>query len=100
MPLAVGVKFCGGCTPAYDRVAVAGFLEKELEGIVRFSPHHQGDPDIILIIAGCRTACVDPSPFNGRQVFLITGAGDAERFINLIRTGVFKWTGRRCTRAE
>jgi len=32
----VGLKYCGGCNPEYDRVALVRHIEKSLQGKVEF----------------------------------------------------------------
>ena len=36
--LKVGIKYCGGCNPGYDRVALADYIKKSLHGRVEFVP--------------------------------------------------------------
>ncbi len=55
--LTVGVKYCGGCNPRYDRVA----LVEELAAAVpaaRFVPARAGEPcGALLVVCGCAAAC-------------------------------------------
>ncbi len=77
----IGVKYCGGCNPQYDRVAVVEGLQKRLEGRAEFvSPDHDGI-DLILAVEGCATACADLSPFEGKRIFVITCPEDVARFV-------------------
>lgn len=51
------LKFCGGCNPRYDRTAFASQIEEA------FPEHHfqreYADPDLSLVICGCKAACAD-----------------------------------------
>ena len=57
--LKVGIKYCGGCNPYYDRVALVKEIEARLNGQVQFVSHQAADSDLILAIEGCRTATMD-----------------------------------------
>lgn len=59
----VGVKYCGGCNPRYDRVEAVKALA------VRF-PMHEFLPaaqvsslDVLLVMSGCSVGCADVSGF-------------------------------------
>jgi len=54
--LKIGVKFCGGCNPRYDRKA---FLKKieEAKAEYNFTYNLEEEYDILLIICGCKSAC-------------------------------------------
>ena len=81
MAIKVGVKYCGGCNPQYDRVEVVEALQKRLEGRAEFvSPDHDRI-DLILAVEGCSTACADLSPFEGKRIFVITCPEYVERFV-------------------
>ena len=52
----VGVKYCGGCNPQYDRVQLVGKIEGCLQGKAELvSPESKG-LDIVLAVQGCGTA--------------------------------------------
>lgn len=77
----VGLKYCGGCNPRYDRVETLRRISDELGGTVRFvSPD---DPGVgsVLVVMGCETACADLSSLKDRRIWIITGRGDADAWI-------------------
>lgn len=54
----IGVKYCGGCNPFYDRKAEVEKLERNLENAC-FEPVKQGETyDRILFVCGCQRACI------------------------------------------
>jgi hypothetical protein len=56
-------------------------LQKKFEGATEFvSPDHAGI-DLILAMEGRATACADLNPFEGKHIFVITCAKDAEKFV-------------------
>ena len=80
-PLKVLVKYCGGCNPEYDRVAVKNQIEKCLRDRVLFVSPESDDKEMILVILGCKISCADLSPFQGLKIRKITSVEDAEKFI-------------------
>ena len=79
--LRVGIKYCGGCNPDYDRVALVRQIEKRLEGKVEFISHENADLDLVLAVEGCKTACADLSSCDGKKIRMISQSEDAEGFI-------------------
>ncbi|MDR2391231.1 MAG: hypothetical protein LBE84_06105 [Planctomycetota bacterium] len=63
----VGIKYCGGCNPRYDRVAAAKTLARDFPRHDFLGVHGVADPDVLLVFCGCRTACVDVSGLHPKQ---------------------------------
>ena len=84
--LKVGIKYCGGCNPYYDRVALVKRTERRLKGKVAFVSAADDDVDLVLAVEGCNTACADLSSFDGKKIRIITQIEDADDFIREIST--------------
>ena len=82
--LKVGIKYCGGCNPDYDRVALFKSIEERLKGQAQFVSTHEADINLILAVEGCRTACADLSSFDGKKIRIINQIEDADDFIQEI----------------
>jgi hypothetical protein len=81
----VGLKYCGGCNPEYDRVALVRHIKESLQGKVKFvSPESEG-VEFLLAVEGCGTACADLSAFQGMEIRMITTIEAGKRFIQEIR---------------
>ena len=80
----VGIKYCGGCNPYYDRVALSQSIEDRLKGYVQLVDADNANNALILVLEGCQTACDDLSKFDGRKIRVITCPEDAEDFIQEI----------------
>lgn len=78
----LGLKYCGGCNPTFDRVALVKIIADRLNGLVRLVPGNDSRARHVLIVAGCRSACMDTAPFAGRRVHLLSAAGDLEPMID------------------
>ena len=79
--LKVAIKYCGGCNPGYDRVALADFIKNSLHGRVDFVALDSEIVDLILAVEGCKTCCADLSAFEGKQIFFIAQIEDAGKFL-------------------
>jgi len=78
------VKYCGGCNPTYDRVAVVKRLERALEEEAEFVSFTEEDLDLVLVVCGCETACVDVSAFKPAPVRVVSSVPDADGFVTEI----------------
>jgi len=81
----IGVKYCGGCNPEYDRVAAVEYMQEQLQDTVAFVAPETDGVDLILAVEGCSTACADLSAFQGMEVKMITCLEDVERFLKEIQ---------------
>lgn len=86
--LKIGVKYCGGCNPNYDRVALVKRIEERLRGKASLVWADSEGISLVLVVAGCSTACADVSPFEGMEVRVITCPEDAELFIRHVEAAV------------
>jgi len=84
----VGLKYCGGCNPEYDRVALVRHIEESLQGKVELVTPESEGVGLILAVEGCSTACADLSAFQGMEVRIIYNIEDGEEFIKEIRKRV------------
>jgi len=84
----VGLKYCGGCNPEYDRVALVRHIQESLQGRVEFVTPGSEGVGLILAVGGCSIACADLSAFQGMDIRVITNIDGAKRFIKAIRAQV------------
>ncbi|MBN1656492.1 MAG: hypothetical protein JXA30_22165 [Deltaproteobacteria bacterium] len=83
----IGLKYCGGCKPEYDRVKAVALIKERLKGRVELVSYEDVSTEGTLVVTGCPTACVDLQPFQGRPLWLVTNLQEAERFIEAMRQG-------------
>ena len=77
----VAIKYCGGCNPDYDRVALVKYIEKSLHGKVEFVSAEDENINLVLAVEGCKTACADLNAFKGIKIRFITKIEDAEELL-------------------
>ena len=64
----IGVKYCGGCNPRYDRVALVERIRRErqedtFEGAIPGVCYDQ-----LLVVCGCSAQCADRTGLEGREI--------------------------------
>jgi len=83
--LKIGLKYCGGCNPNYDRGSMAEKIRRELNDLANFVTIIDDTVDRVLSIQGCDVSCADLRPFKDYNVQIINSIDDAEAFIEEIR---------------
>lgn len=83
--LRIGVKFCGGCHPAYDRIEAFSMIKNELQNQAQFISYEDTDADLILVVMGCPSACVDTKDFEQHRLRIVKSFTEAEAFISEVR---------------
>ncbi len=76
----VGIKYCGGCNPRYDRVAEVTRLKAQFPGAEFVSASGNPDCDFVLVVCGCPAACVDTEGLKAKaEMFTLWKPEDMER---------------------
>jgi hypothetical protein len=57
MPKKIGLKYCGGCNPRYDRVAMMDRIRVRLGRRCLFLRPDRSDLEGMVIVNGCPTEC-------------------------------------------
>lgn len=81
----VGIKYCGGCNPEYDRAALVEMLKRRLAGRVEFVAYDAGNVDKVLAVEGCPTACADLSGIDNCEIIIIKSPEEANRVIQKLK---------------
>lgn len=90
-PLRLGLKYCGGCSPRYDRVEWVSELEKAMHGGIELRSYDDPDVDAVLVVMGCESACVDLSLFGGKTVYTVSAEKQLDQIIRLLKEEGAKW---------
>lgn len=85
LKLRVGIKYCGGCNPEYDRVAIVEHIRQSLKDKIEIVGAESEDVDLILSVNGCSTACADLKSFENLKIHTITSMEDSNKFIKRTR---------------
>jgi len=81
----VRIKYCGGCNPDYDRVALVEEMKERLSGTVEWASSDADPCDLVVAVHGCETACADLTAFDGYEIHHIACPEDANPLIEQMR---------------
>lgn len=90
-PLRLGLKYCGGCSPRYDRVEWVTKFENAMGDSIELRGFDDPDVDAVLVVMGCESACVDLSPFDGKPVFTVSAEKQTDQIIRRLEEEMSKW---------
>lgn len=84
----IGVRYCGGCNPRYDRVAAVGRLARLLPGW-ELVPVQPGTAyPAVLVVCGCPARCAGTADLDAPLAYLKSGeeiGPAAEELARLLR---------------
>lgn len=85
----VGVKFCGGCNPRYDRGKALADIKKEMQGQAEFVVAEEGgEYDYLLVIGGCTNCCASYSQYKAQNdTIRMWDNGHIENTISKLKNG-------------
>lgn len=64
----VGVKFCGGCNPRYDRGKALETMKEQMQGKAEFVIAEEGkEYDVLLVIGGCTNCCASYCQYKSKN---------------------------------
>lgn len=72
----IGIKYCGGCNPTFNRREIVEKLIDEFENVYVEPADKKKDYDILLIVSGCLNACVNHTHLNGRHRVSVSSVND------------------------
>ena len=55
----IGIKYCGGCNPRYDRLEIAKRLKKDYPEELYVHATGEKDLDLVIVLCGCTAECAD-----------------------------------------
>ena len=69
----VSIKFCGGCNPNIDRVAVAEKVKIQLENLGIAVNYNDLNAEFIVYINGCKVSCASRQVAENQECAIIAG---------------------------
>ena len=85
----IGVKFCGGCNPRYDRGKAFEAIKQQLDGTAELAIAEEGtEYDILLVIGGCTNCCASYGQYRAKNdTILMWDENHIEDIIMKIKNG-------------
>ena len=88
----VGLRYCGGCNPCFDRLEVVGRILEAAAGRIPWSLREEEECSLLLIVNGCDRGCAEeeirtrvPAP---RFLSLRSGKRSPEEIVSLLLRGL------------
>ena len=76
MAITVGIKYCGGCNPLYNRTKYAQDLIKEHEEWDFCDADENEVYDKLYVICGCDRRCAKYTGYNAKEYVIATNTGE------------------------
>jgi hypothetical protein len=83
----IGIKYCGGCNPGYERVEMIQRVQFRFNDRFLFLRHDEPDIDVLVLMSGCHRACAGKD-LNTAKIPLcsVTGENDFDNLINWLKS--------------
>lgn len=81
----IGVKFCGGCNPHYDRTAILNKLIEIFKEDKFEYAKNNNIYDVVIVLNGCSRACSDHSSLKGKEKIFINSEEDYIKAFNILK---------------
>jgi hypothetical protein len=84
-PKRIGVKYCGGCNPTYERVNMLQQVQSLFKGQLIFLRHDEPDIEVIVLLSGCHRACAGQDLHSTEiSCYSVTGENGLEHLIDCL----------------
>lgn len=67
----IGIKYCGGCNPKYDRVAFANRVKEQYRHCEVKAVNSNETFDCVVVVSGCHAACASLTDISTSMGFVI-----------------------------
>ncbi len=83
----IGIKYCGGCNPGYERVEMMERVQFRFSDRFLFLRHDEPDIDALILTCGCPRACAGENLDIAKiPQCLITGEDDLHSLIDWLKS--------------
>ncbi len=84
--MTIGIKYCGGCNPRYDRKGFLDRIKKDLQNTPSLAfTVDLSSADLIIKLSGCSNACVSEKHDAMKPLIHITDSTDYDSTLALIK---------------
>jgi len=85
----IGIRYCGGCNPRYDRVGYVRKLQAEYPEFEFVNARDGEEYEAVLVVCGCLAQCAEHGTLTVRKGKVLLGAADhfkkTEAFLHSIK---------------
>jgi len=82
----IGIKYCGGCNPRYDRADLVSKLKKYIGDVHTIETAKQGIIyDVVVVLSGCTSACASHQKLETKhEKIFVSSESDYIKLLNII----------------
>jgi len=82
----VGLKYCGGCNPSYERVEMFQRIQSQFKGQLLFLRHDEPHIDVMVFLSGCHRACAAQDLNRPIPHYSVTGENNVEALLDWLKS--------------
>lgn len=82
----IGVKYCGGCNPRYDRRVAFDEIKKAVPNAQYMSAEDEGIYDVLLVFAGCPNSCADIEQYSFLSYISVWAPSQVNQAVNALKS--------------
>jgi len=83
----IGIKYCGGCNPGYERVEMMEGVQFRFSDRFFFLRHDEPDIDVLILMSGCHRACAGENLNTTKIPYCsVTGENDFNGLISWLKS--------------
>ena len=86
----IGLKYCGGCDPSYDRVEYVRAIQEAAGDRIEWIPLDEGGFTTVMLVCGCDTQCVEMAEYVVRGCRIVRvkdGSGTPSQILSHLLEG-------------
>lgn len=87
----IGIKYCGGCNPRYDRNSIITRLINDYNDLIVELVKEKEVYDLVIILCGCTSCCINHQDLNGRYGKVIVSNDKGYVQIQEVINKIKKW---------
>lgn len=81
----IGVKYCGGCNPRYERKRIIERLKKEYDWISIYQAKENEVYDLVIVLCGCSSCCANHKNIKSKKgKVILSSEKDYDKLIHFI----------------
>jgi len=84
--LKIGIKYCGGCNPGYERVEMVERVQFQFKDRFSFLRHDEPEIDGLILMSGCQTGCAEDLNSTRIHSCSVTRENDFENLIDWLKS--------------
>ncbi|MBS3907883.1 MAG: hypothetical protein KGZ49_12695 [Syntrophaceae bacterium] len=82
----IGIKYCGGCNPSYERVEIVRRVQSQLNDRFFFLSYDRPDIDVMILLSGCQRTCAAQDLNRTISHYSVAGENEFEALMGWLKS--------------